>query len=110
MNAMITYDNEYYTVREAAAALRVSVPTVWRWVRSGQLAAYRVGKRSIRIRKSDLGGMVAPAGVDKSATSSELVTRLREEQLELLARRGGKPFSSSAPIIREGRRRRSEHL
>ena len=107
---MITHDSEYYTVREAADLLRVSVPTVWRWVRSGQLAAYRVGKRSIRIRKGDLGGMVAPSEPVNRVTSTHLVERLREEQEAMLAQRGGKPFSSSAPIIREGRRLRSKQL
>jgi len=106
---MITHDSEYYTVREAADALRVSVPTVWRWVRSGQLAAYRVGKRSIRIRKSDLGGMIEPAEPPASNTSN-LVERLRQLQAKILARRGGVPLPSSVPLIREMRRERSERL
>jgi len=106
---MIMHDTEYYTVREAAEALRVSVPTVWRWVRSGQLAAYRVGKRSIRIRKSDLFGVVTPAEPSASKTS-DLVERLRELQARILARRGGVPLPSSVPLIREARRERSERL
>jgi len=110
MLLMITHEHEYYTVREAADVLRVSVPTVRRWIRSGQLKAYRVGKRSIRISSSDLVSMVAPSEPLNRVASSELVKRLGEEQAEMLSRRGGKPFSSSAPIIRQGRRMRSERL
>ncbi len=46
-------DRDYYTIREAAAVLNVSAPTVWRWVTAGKLPAYRVGQRSIRIRQCD---------------------------------------------------------
>jgi len=109
MKAMITHDREYYTVREAAEALRVSIPTVWRWVRSGQLQAYRVGKRSIRIRKGDLGAMTTPAE-PPAPHASDLVNELRDLQAKILARRGGVPLPSSVPLIREARRERSERL
>ena len=54
------FDEGFYTVAEVAHALRVSVPTVWRWVHSGRLPAYRVGQRRIRIRRSDLGSVISP--------------------------------------------------
>jgi excisionase family DNA binding protein len=38
----------------------VSKQTIWRWVRSGQLPAVRVGVR-YRIRREDLDGMVKAA-------------------------------------------------
>jgi len=41
------------TVREVAAAMRVSTMTVYRLIRSGALPAIRVGKH-FRIRESDL--------------------------------------------------------
>jgi excisionase family DNA binding protein len=49
-----------YSLTEAAAYLRVSKQTIWRWVRSGQLPAVRVGVR-YRIRREDLDGMVKAA-------------------------------------------------
>lgn len=33
------------TIAEVAEMLRVSRMTVWRWIRSGRLQAYRVGKQ-----------------------------------------------------------------
>ena len=41
------------TVREVAAALRVSTMTVYRLIRAGELRALRVG-HSYRIRESDV--------------------------------------------------------
>lgn len=54
-------ERAYYTVPEAAKALDVSASTVWRWIEAGQLPAYRVGKRRIRIKKDDLMAMIQPA-------------------------------------------------
>lgn len=43
------------TLREVAAALKVSATTARRWVRDGSLAAYKVGKRGqLRVRDEDL--------------------------------------------------------
>jgi excisionase family DNA binding protein len=53
-----TTNRDYYTVAEAAERLNVSHSTVWRWIRSGKLPAYRVGSRNIRIKQSELDKMV----------------------------------------------------
>lgn len=44
---------ELYTLQEACRVLRVSEPTVRRWVKSGRLQARRIG-RDYRFRGSDL--------------------------------------------------------
>lgn len=49
------------TVREVAAALRVSTATVYKLVATGELGHFRVGN-SIRIPRTVLGGGEAPAG------------------------------------------------
>ena len=120
---MIADETEYCTVAEAARALRVSRPTVWRWVHSGRLPAYRIGGRAIRIRNADLHRLVKPAArttpqprVSQSdleryivrmgnpeLSVEEKMKRLRKGEETILKRRGGKPFDSSVPLIREAR-------
>ena len=107
---MITHDTEYYTVREAAEALRVSVPTVWRWVRQGRLNAHRIGSRSIRIRRTDLDKMIQPVTTRATQSASDLIRRLTIHHETILARRGGNPLPSSVQLIREMREERSEEL
>ena len=43
---------------EAARRLGVSRISIWRWIRDGQLAATRVGRRTTRISHDDLEGFV----------------------------------------------------
>src|SRR3954447_4176669 len=47
-------DRPYYTLAQAMAVLGVSRPTLWRWIRSGKLPAYKAGPRSTRIKRIDL--------------------------------------------------------
>jgi len=69
---------EFCTVPEAARELKVSQSTIWRWIYSRRLRAYRVGPRRIRIRKQDLGAVVRPvegkgvAAVDKERDSRDV--------------------------------------
>ena len=46
------------TITEAAKYLRVSVPTIRRLIRSGDLKAFRVFKRKVRILAADVGAYV----------------------------------------------------
>lgn len=48
------------TIPEAAALCRVHRNTVWRWVRDGLLPSYRVGVRSLRVRRDDVEAMLRP--------------------------------------------------
>jgi excisionase family DNA binding protein len=54
-------EKEYYTVGEAAEVLDVSRATIWRWIDAGRLPAYRLGPKSIRIRRADLEMVITPA-------------------------------------------------
>ena len=49
--------SELLTIQEVADYLRLSRTTVWRWCKSGELPASKVG-RGWRIRKSDVDKMV----------------------------------------------------
>jgi len=53
-------ERQYYTVAEAARVLDVSPSTVWRWIQAERLSAYRVGPRTIRLKKEDLEQMMRP--------------------------------------------------
>lgn len=46
-------NTEYYTIKEVAEMLKVVYMTVYRWVKSGKLESYKVGKKFM-IKKSDL--------------------------------------------------------
>jgi len=121
---MITDEIEYYTVAEAARLLRVSPPTIWRWIESGSLPALRAGKRAIRIRRDDLEQALQAVRPGTGATMEgytihvgdgrddqvALVHELEEGQRLMLKRRQGEPLPSSAALIRELREERGLHL
>lgn len=48
---------EYYTIKEVAEILKVAYLTVYRWVKDGKIAAYKLGKE-YRIKKIDLYNFV----------------------------------------------------
>ena len=118
MKHMTTHETHYLTVAEAAARLRVSRPTVWRWIDSGQLPAYRIGTRSIRIREEDVERVIAPAAEPKprpgepirrreaTADPEALLGKLRQIQADQRARRGGRTLPSSVALIRKAREER----
>ena len=53
------------TKRESAAMLRCDEKTIERYIAAGRLRAYRLGNRSIRIKRSDLLALLEP--VDDTA-------------------------------------------
>ena len=56
----IELNNEVLTVSEAAAYLRISRVTAWRWCQKGTIPAVRVGGRW-RIRRDDLLSLLEPS-------------------------------------------------
>ncbi|KAA8884264.1 helix-turn-helix domain-containing protein [Nocardia colli] len=48
------------TMREAARQLGLSVRTLERLISTGDLKAYKVGARSVRVDPQDLSGLVRP--------------------------------------------------
>ena len=71
-----TLERPYFTVAEAALELQVSRTTVWRWIGEGRLAAYRVGGRTIRIRKEDLHAALRPARVPTKQETTAMKERI----------------------------------
>src|SRR6266487_2928654 len=112
-------ETDFYSIARAAKLLGVSPSTVWRWIEADRLPAYRVGPKNIRIKKADLEKVVQPtrsAGkeepmkevvpVRSTLTVRPLTEAERQRGLQalgeakqlrarILARRGGKPLSSS---------------
>jgi excisionase family DNA binding protein len=126
---------EFCTVAQAAAALGVHPSTIWRWIDAERLPAYRVGPKSIRIRRSDLEQLVRPAKSEEPAaivakavgppastyvprrlTDEEreralaLVDEMRRHTEEMRRRRGGQPLAESWKDINQARDERSRHL
>jgi excisionase family DNA binding protein len=128
---MRAVDEEYVTVAEAATLLRVAPSTVRRWIRDGDVPAYRIGRRRVALKRDDLSNLITPArhGIE---TGSEVVGDERweprrltpEEQQQALealdraqrhaeetrARRGGKLFPPSWITINEQRDERTRQL
>jgi len=45
---------EYYTISEVAAILKVTTTTLYAWIKSGKLDAKRVGTRRFLVSASEL--------------------------------------------------------
>jgi excisionase family DNA binding protein len=50
---------KYYRAKEVAGITREDVMTVYRRIRSGELAAVHIGKRGIRVAESELQRWIA---------------------------------------------------
>lgn len=120
------------SAKEAANLLRISESTVWRWADQGILPAYRVGRKKIRFRRSDLRSLIQPAKKkparekrDEMAEIKRLnlmamseagaggknpVSRAQALQDAILARRGGERMADSWQDIGEAREERSADL
>jgi excisionase family DNA binding protein len=122
---------EYLTVAEAAAALRVNRSTIRRWMSQGTLPAYRVGQRRVALRREDVARLITPArtiqekGDAMSQTERGISPKLTTEQQrqglaamaearrlreEILRERGGELFTPSWEIINELRDERSQQV
>jgi excisionase family DNA binding protein len=58
---MSALSEDYVTVDEAARLLKVAPSTIRRWIREGDLPAYRIGRRRVALRQSDLATLIKPA-------------------------------------------------
>jgi len=110
---MLTVDEEFVTVAEAATLLRVAPSTIRRWIREGDVPAHRIGRRRVALRRADLARLIAPArpspetkgnvAVDEPIVGRrltpeekqhalEVMDRIQQRAKEIQARRGGKLF------------------
>ena len=125
---MLTVDEEFVTVAEAATLLRVAPSTIRRWIREGDVPAHRIGRRRVAPRRADLGRLIAPArpspetkgnvAVDEPIVGRrltpeekqhalEVMDRIQQRAKEIQARRGGKFFPPAWITINEQRDERT---
>jgi excisionase family DNA binding protein len=128
---MRAVDEEYVTVAEAATLLRVAPSTIRRWIREGDVAAHRIGRRRVALRRGDLANLITPArpGMETSdkavgdqsweprrltpeeqQQALELMDRIQQRAKEIRARRGGKLFPPAWITINEQRDERTRQL
>ena len=50
-------EEKYYTIDEVAKMLKVAYLTVYRWIQSGKLVAFKAGKQ-YRVKKEDLDSFI----------------------------------------------------
>jgi excisionase family DNA binding protein len=109
----------------------VAPSTIRRWIREGEVPAYRIGRRHVALRRPDLAALIAPirASTDRgdelaSDDHAEIRRLTPEEQRrglaaleeaqqiskQIMARRGGKPFPPSWETLNELRDERTRQL
>jgi excisionase family DNA binding protein len=114
------------SAKEAADYLRVSEATMWRYVAKDIVPAYRVGRKRVWFKRSDLDGLLKPlrgreprvSKTDKALNTVAMETGARGSWAALsraatlrdsiMARRGGAVFSDSAEEINAAREARAE--
>lgn len=57
---MPTTSGKALTIEQVAERLSVTKNTVRQWIARGELPAYRVGPRFIRVNEADLDAMIRP--------------------------------------------------
>lgn len=115
-----TRNDELLTIKEAAALLKMSTVTVSRWLKQGRLVGYKVGPRSIRLRRCDVEALLEPTEIkganaqdlppltdEEVARRNEVIRRMDELRERMFQERGGTLMPSSVDLIREERNRRS---
>src|SRR5688572_19330783 len=73
-------EQDYYTVQEAARALKVSRTTIWRWIKRGHLKAFRLSSGTTRIKREDLEALLQPTDTDDD---EKLSLEERRERVKL---------------------------
>jgi excisionase family DNA binding protein len=119
---------DFVTVQEAAAILRISQSTLWRWIKSGTLHGYYRGGRRVWLLRSELAQLATPIGTrEAEGVDMNLFERMGERRLtaaeqrqalaaveaaerlqeRLLRERGGRLFRPADEDIAKARHERS---
>jgi excisionase family DNA binding protein len=58
---------EYLTVKETAALMKLSIPTIIRYTKSGLLTSYKIGLSNVRYRRDEVLSAFKP--LDNNVTA-----------------------------------------
>ena len=59
---VVEVDARWATKQEACAYLRISLPTLDRWIREGRVTVYKIdGLQSVRLSLEELDALMVPA-------------------------------------------------
>jgi len=90
---MVRLEDELLTVAEAAALLKVTRHTIYRWITEGRLPAVRYSRRVLRLRREDLAELAQEKGETRVEQPESWAERLApfmgiitKEEGELLRR------------------------
>ena len=114
-------------VRQAASVLGISQSTAWRWINQHLLPAYRVGRKRVYVKRSDLTPLIRPARAtdERKGPPNRAKERMSEKDKqrwlkalaeskrmrdEMFAARGGRPWIPSEVLLSDARDERSEQL
>jgi excisionase family DNA binding protein len=123
-------DEEYLSVAEAAERLRVAPSTIRRWIREGDLPAFRLGRRRVGLKRDDLDRLVTPVRpaayenqmshittteprrftAEERRRGLEIMDELERMRKADLSDRDGEPYPSSTEILAQQREERIRQL
>lgn len=126
---MHAVDEEYLSVAEAADRLRVAPSTIRRWIREGDLPAFRIGRRRVGLKRGDLDRLVTPVRTtayenqmsrittdeprrftaEERRRGLEIMAELEQMAKAITAERGA-PFPSSTELLAQLREERMRQL
>jgi len=99
------------TVAEAAAYLKVTPKTVYRWLNDGKLPGVKIGGNTWRVHRATLEGWMRQRSIERIIANAPRVTqewldRVGERREWILKGMGGVPFKGDEidEMIDEGRR------
>jgi excisionase family DNA binding protein len=81
-------DDEFLTVAEVAATLKLNQQTIRNWIDAGSLPALRVGRR-VRVLRRDLDQLLAEAEASATSASQPAPTLARTARGGATPRRSG---------------------
>lgn len=100
-------ESEWISVKEAAHYLKVGKATIYRWAREGKLTLYQFGKRTVRVKRSEIDAMARPKTKSRMAPPQDFLRRCQDLTERIRDRRGGKPAGEGAAELREIRLERA---